>query len=66
MELLLRAFDAVLVFSPTMNLLVFVTALFVFWLAAGLILCGISKLIRLTRQKLRRGRRTTRRYIKWA
>ncbi len=66
MELLLRAFGAVLVFSPTVNLVIFVTALFVFWLATGLILCGITKLIRLTRQKLRRSRRTTGRYIKWA
>lgn len=66
MELLLRAFGAVLVFSPTVNLVIFVTALFVLWLATGLILCGITKLIRLTRQKLRRSRRTTGRYIKWA
>ena len=66
MELLLKVFEAVLVFGPRGNLVVFIMALFVLWLAAGLILYGVTKLIRLIRQELRRSRRTTRRYIKWA
>lgn len=61
--------DMALVFSPTVNGVIVILAMFALWLAVGLTLEGIEKCVRLTRQKLRRSRRTSRRNrrnVKWA
>ncbi len=61
-----KLIDLALVFSPEVNGVIAILAMFTLWMAMGLILEGIEACIRLVRRKLRRSRRADGRRMKWA